>query len=123
MNEYPTNSDDVIDSRQVIEAIDELNGEIEGCEDPDELADLTEQRDALVALADQGDSVDDWLYGVTLVRDSYFEDYAREFAEDIGAINSDATWPNTCIDWEQAARELRMDYTSIDFDGVDYWAR
>ena len=29
----------------------------------------------------------------------------------------------TCIDWAQAARELRMDYTSVDFDGVTYWIR
>ena len=24
---------------------------------------------------------------------------------------------------EQAARELQMDYTSVSFDGVDYWIR
>ena len=32
-------------------------------------------------------------------------------------------WPYTCIDWEQAARELRYDYTSVDFDDVTYWIR
>ena len=64
----------------------------------------------------------DW-YPVTLIRDSYFKTYAMDLAEDIGAINFDATWPNNCIDWDKAARELRMDYTAVTFDGVDYWTR
>ncbi|APU00330.1 hypothetical protein HOR55_gp43 [Ralstonia phage RS-PII-1] len=64
----------------------------------------------------------DW-YPVTLIRDSYFQTYAQEFAEDIGAVEHDAQWPNNCIDWEQAARELRMDYSSVDFDGETYWYR
>lgn len=55
-----------------------------------------------------------------LVRDSYFVKYARQVAEDIGAINNDASWPNCCIDWDQAANELRIDYHSVDFDGVTY---
>ena len=32
-------------------------------------------------------------------------------------------WPNTCIDWDQAAGELKMDYSAVDFDGVTYWIR
>lgn len=62
-------------------------------------------------------------YPITLVRDSYFEDFARQEAEDLGLIKSDASWPYTCIDWERAARDLQMDYTLIDFDGVSYWVR
>ncbi|PVU81323.1 hypothetical protein DDP54_15595 (plasmid) [Cellulomonas sp. WB94] len=41
------------------------------------------------------------------------EEYAQDLAESIGAISSDATWPCTCIDWEQAARELFTDYVSV----------
>ena len=26
-------------------------------------------------------------------------------------------------DWERATRELQMDYTEVDFDGVTYWIR
>jgi len=62
-------------------------------------------------------------YPVTLIRDSYFENYAQELADGIGAINSDARWPNNCIDWARAARELQADYTSVDFDGETYWCR
>lgn len=38
------------------------------------------------------------------------EDFARQFADDIGAIQDDCSWPYTCIDWEWAARELMYDY-------------
>jgi antirestriction protein len=62
-------------------------------------------------------------YPVTLIRDSYFQTYAQELAEDIGAIKADSTWPHTCIDWEHAARELRYDYSAVEINGATYWTR
>lgn len=41
-------------------------------------------------------------------------EYAQDFAEQVGAIDDDARWPATCIDWERAARELFMDYWSAE---------
>lgn len=63
----------------------------------------------------------DW-YPVTLICDSYFEDYARELVQDIGDM------PNGIphyieIDWERTARNIRVDYSSVEFDGVTYWYR
>ena len=111
-----TNSEDVIDSREIIDRIAYL----EDSEDADEI----EERAALVALAEQAEGyAADWQYGEQLIRDSYFKDYAMELAEDIGAVDANASWPNTCIDWDQAARELQMDYTSVEFAGVTYWIR
>ncbi len=79
---------------------------------------------ALKALADEASGyAADWRYGETLIRDSYFRDYAMELADDISAVPDNAQWPMTCIDWDQAARELQYDYTAVDFDGVTYWVR
>lgn len=64
----------------------------------------------------------DW-YPVTLIRDTYFEDYAQELAEDIGAIDKDAAWPARHIDWTAAAEELQQDYSSVEIEGTDYWYR
>ena len=50
-----------------------------------------------------------------------FTDYAQELAEDIGAIDRDAKWPVYCIDWERAARELKMDYASVRVNGTTYY--
>lgn len=61
--------------------------------------------------------------GGPFIREDCFEDYARELAEEIGAIPDDASWPCTCIDWEQAADELKMDYTSVEWGGDTYYYR
>lgn len=82
-------------------------------------ADNAEELAALEAFIQDGSA--EWDHGVTLVRETYFEDYAQELADDLGAIPKDARWPLTCIDWEHAARELRYDYTGADFDGVTYY--
>lgn len=39
------------------------------------------------------------------------EDFAENMAEELGAVDKNASWPMTCIDWEQAAKELMYDYT------------
>jgi hypothetical protein len=38
-------------------------------------------------------------------------------------IPDNLSWPLTCIDWERAARELAYDYSSVSFDGTDYYIR
>ena len=118
MNREINNTDDVIDSRDVIARIDELEAiENPNMDDADELV-------TLKALADEASQyAADWEYGETLIRDSYFRDYAEELADDIGAVSKDATWPNNFIDWEAAADALKQDYTSVEFDGVTYWIR
>ena len=111
-----SNSEDVIDSRDINERINWL----EDTDDDDEKA----ERAALIALRDEAEGyAEDWQYGVALIRDSHFKDYAEELAEEIGAINRNPTWPNNCIDWDEAARQLQQDYASVEFDGVEYWVR
>lgn len=111
--------EDIIDSRDLADLLDELN----------DLDDRTDEQDALrSALAQfrvetENYSGDSWEDGVTFIRDSYFEDYAQELADDIGAIDGDAAWPMNCIDWERAARELRTDYTCADLGDITFWYR
>lgn len=112
------NTEDVIDSRDVLERIEELRA----WSAPLEEGEAGELR-TLLELAAQGESCDDWSYGLALVRDSHFVGYTQELAEDIGAIDRDASWPTRCIDWALAAKELQSDYTALEFDGVTYWAR
>lgn len=123
--------DDLIDSRDVIARIEHLRqlrrpGPVDlGPEDNEQAQDdLFAELAALEALASEGENASsDWEYGATLVRDSYFERYAEELAEDVGAINPNLAWPYTCIDWGRAARELQQDYSQIEFNGVTYWTR
>lgn len=62
-------------------------------------------------------------YPVQLIAESYFQEYAQDLAEDCGMVDTSARWPMNCIDWEQAARELQMDYSSIEIRGFTYWYR
>lgn len=161
-----TNSENVIDSRDIIARIEELRGDLDAllsavmdaesgesrekalsdlavwldC-DVDDFPDsfaaihgdfpLKDYRNsdeavelyALEDLAEQAEGCADWHHGETLIRDSYFEDYARELAEDIGTINKDAAWPACHIDWTAAADALKQDYTEVDFDGTTYYLR
>jgi len=39
------------------------------------------------------------------------EDFAQEMAYQLGAIDNSASWPQTCIDWEWAAKGLMCDYS------------
>lgn len=112
------NSADVIDSRDVIQRIEDLE-DIEERDD-EEQAEL----DALKALQEEAEGYSpDWERGATLISDSHFAEYAKELAEDIGAVDRSAPWPLSCIDWEEAARQLQQDYTCVNFDGVEYWVR
>lgn len=149
MSREISNTDDIIDSRDVLARIEELESEREALvdaftesaiEDNEtdaamilaarhaqaalaewDSSDEGKELSSLRAFADEGNG--EWKHGETLVRESYFKEYAQELADDIGAIPKDATWPMTCIDWDQAARELRYDYTGADFDGVTYYYR
>ena len=136
--------DDLIDSRDVIARIDELESEIadlkeqlEELEDDEdnelpeecealnaEIETLEEELAPLQSLAEEASGYSsDWRYGETLIADSYFTEYAQEMAEEIGAIDPNAGWPSQHIDWDAAADELKQDYTCVDFDGAEFWIR
>jgi DNA repair exonuclease SbcCD ATPase subunit len=165
-----TNSDDVIDSRDVIERIQELEAEREalaetleetrsaheeaeaakadvdsGDADADhdlagKLDDLAtrleearheleewddqngEELKGLKKLNDEGESLDDWEYGVALYRESYFVEAMQEMVQDIGDLPKNIP-AYLEIDWEATAKNLRVDYTEIEFDGVTYLGR
>jgi hypothetical protein len=113
------NGMNIIDSRDVIKRIEEL-ADIEE-RDEDEESELN----ALKAFHEEANA--DWEDGVALVRDSYFERYAQELAEDTGGLREavpnrmNYIWPFCHIDWKAAADSLQQDYSSADFDGETYW--
>ena len=143
-----SNSEDFMDSRDIIERIEELEAERAALTDEiDEIAErdgdegraLDEAKSALgtwdagdeaaklkILLALQNEAqgyAPDWRHGATLIRDTYFTEYAKELAHDTCEMGKASDWPFRHIDWEAAAEEMKQDYTSVSFDGVDYWIR
>ena len=104
------NTEDTIDSRDVTERIEYLKdivdaGNAEEPLTPDEDVELK----ALLALQDDLNICDDWQYGVTLIRESFFEEYAQDLAVDIGCITNNTHCPLGCLDWKTAAWRLHRD--------------
>jgi hypothetical protein len=145
------NSMDIIDSRDVIariekleswreDRIEELKGmtaaglsleeqdKLEGLENEEEREnedDNARELRVLKALAEEAEGyAPDWRYGETLIRESYFEQYAQDLTSDLyGKEINDAKWPFNHIDWREAAEDLKQDYTTVIFDGEEYLVR
>jgi hypothetical protein len=136
-----SNQDDIIDSREIIERIEELKELIEGeglrayrsmlpsKYFEDTCAEYRKELNALEALAKEaGDYSSDWIHGEQLIRRSHFVDYIAELISDCYELPKELTsgsWPyrHITIDYEAAADEAEHDYTSVDFDGVEYLIR
>lgn len=112
---------DMIDIRDIIERIEEFeDGTIEA---PDDV-----ERRILYSIMDEirGNGGDeqwrgDW-YPVTLIASSYFTEYAQELVSDVGDLPR-ALPSYIEIDWEATARNVRMDYSSVDIGGLTYYYR
>lgn len=116
-------ADDLIDTRDLIEYAEYWTPVTD---EDDNLTD--EEKEILEAIERlEGEGISDWEHGATLIKDSYFKEYAQELAEDIGAIGTanpkSGVWPLYCIDWDWAVRELQHDYSCVEFLGEDYWVR
>jgi len=82
-----------------------------------------DEQTELAELDELESEISEWRHGETLIPESDFEDYARQLADDIGAVPDESRWPCACIDWEWAARELAMDYSTVTYQGTDYLVR
>ena len=130
-------SADVIDVRDIIARVLELRDERDeynekmGSPDawdsvpdgePEELAMLEGILSELAGYGGDEEFEGDW-YPMQLIADGYFQEYAQDLAEECGMVDTNARWPMNCIDWEQATRELQMDYSNILIHGSTYWYR
>ncbi len=119
-----SNTEDIMDSRDVIARIEELESEYDAETFEDNLDE--DERDELLALktlAEEAENCCSWADGEILINDDYFEAYAEQYAEDIGMVGSEGRWPVYHINWEAASKELQQDYSSVDFDGQTFWVR
>lgn len=126
-----TGGEDVLDPRDIAGRLKYLERERDALESGEKEDDEARQEALDEFQYAHGDEIDS-LQGVvdegideSLIHEDYFQEYAKELAVDIGAINYGQRnrWPYTCIDWEQAAEELKQDYSVIDIRGGTYYYR
>ena len=113
-----SNMDNTIDSRDIIERIEELTSECE-----DSYLDYDDYME-LCTLSDLAEECEgyasDWIYGEQLIRRSYFEQAMDEMVEGCYELPKDMPfWMSTKLDYNA----LEQDYTSVDYDGVEYLIR
>jgi len=123
-----TNGEDIINSHDIIERIEYLQSILDTTEeeaedgynnqlDPDESKELK----FLKELRDEAEYYcPDWKYGAGLIRDSYFTEYTEDLIKDCYNFS---TPDFVYIDWERTAKDVKMDYTTVNFNGVDYNVR
>ncbi len=118
-----SNDDNIIDSRDVIARIEEL----EACDgdldewDADELT-------ALKHLQEQAEGSPDWLHGEMIINESYFTEYIEELITDCYddiPNHKHSGWPynHMTLDYEAAAGEAKQDYMEVDFNGNTFLIR
>ena len=125
-----SNTDDVIDSRDVIARIEELielRGEL-GWDPTAEHRELKEELAALEKLAEEASGSPDWNYGETLIRETYFTDYIEQLIDDCYEMpkelkSGEWPWRHVTVDYAAAADEAKVDYIDCDFGGVTYLIR
>lgn len=130
-------STDIIDSRDLLKELRDLleDSSYDYSDDPsdrdewvaldsDDKERVEALREVLAELPESTvDSPHGNSWGCTLISEDAFTDYARELAQDIGAISGDEQWPLSFIDWQRAADALKMDYTTVELDDTTYYAR
>lgn len=114
MKDSIDNREDLLDSRDIQERINDLEG-FENREDWEQ-----KELDNLLKIKDQIGDDESWSFGITFIRDAYFEEDSEEFAYDCLGIERDGTMANY-IDWERFAEDRKIDFQAIDFDGETYW--
>lgn len=127
-----SNTADIIDTRDIVERVEELKSNLHNfyvdgeaswdAEDPD-VIEYNLLSGVLNVVRDYSeDTPED---GVALIRESHFRNYAEQYWEDIRDTGNRTgnQWPYTHIDWDAAADDLRMDYTELEYDGVTYFFR
>jgi len=126
-SESISNSEKVIDSRDVIARIEYLESERKSLEPPETAQEWDDEfGDELKALRDVAEAgkrcSSDWTYGATLVHEAYWIEYVEEMLKEIGDLPQDI--PHYIeIDWDKTADNILVDYSEIDFDGSTYYIR
>ena len=115
------------------EEIEELEDYLECEEDADErveiegklekkLADLAVLEEEASDILELRDACNDYAGGDSLINEDYFPQYVEELAKDCGDI-SENSWLYCYIDWDAAAEDCKIDYTTITFQGQDFYVR
>ena len=105
--------DDVIDSRDMLDYIEKHKNNEDYKEEVEALQKVVNEY-----CDDYEEGLKNLEFGITFIRDSYFEDYMWDFFLEVNQIDEAL---ECYIDIEAFARDQQYNYDTVDFDGVVYW--
>ena len=105
--------DDVIDSRDMLDYIEKHKNNEDYKEEVEALQKVVNEY-----CDDYEEGLKNLEFGITFIRDSYFEDYMWDYFLEVNQIDKAL---ECYIDIEAFARDQQYNYSSIDFDGETYW--
>ena len=105
--------DDVIDSRDMLDYIEKHKNNEDYKEEVEALQKVVNEY-----CDDYEEGLKNLEFGITFIRDSYFEDYMWDFFLEVNQIDEAL---ECYIDIEAFARDQQYNYNTVDFDGIKYW--
>lgn len=126
LDEYTSIQNDI--NKAVHELID---AEARGADDVEDIRDkIASLTQALSERVEDKEIIDDLEQALEesnrddyFILDEDFRNYAEEEAESMHAAGTFNHWPMTCIDWNEAAKDLESDYSQVTIGGYTYLYR
>ena len=112
----------VINVRDIVERLEYLQFDPEGLTDyeKEELQTIEEVLEEIEGCGGDVDYRGNW-YPLSLIAESYFSDYIREEIEECYNLTDIPSFIE--IDWDATADNCRVDYSSVDINGEEYYCR
>ena len=116
---------DALDTARALLAEAETEQEKEQAQESVELAEIDfgeAEAEELAELEELESEISEWRHGETLILDSDFVDYVEEMLKDCGDLPKDIPW-YIAIDWQKTADNIAIDYSTVIYQGQDYYVR
>ena len=85
---------------------------------------LIQEWEAIKSFVEELEGYGDFRHGETIISKNYFEEYCKDFVKDCDYISKDTPLLiQNNIDWAGIADDMKQDYMTATYEGVDYYMR
>lgn len=107
------NEKDADDFSGILEVVDEL---VDWRKNESEtLEDLQKFKDAVNSA--------EWKYGITFINEYHWENFVHDLVEETTDLNRLPSYITDNINWDGVAEDIAVDYTTVTFDGEEFYFR
>lgn len=121
IEDHNLNLDEDEDEVEEADYIDDIDLHLEGYRE--KYQDEVEEYEELKSFCEElEDYAVDYQHGETIIHEDYFTEYCEDMVKDCGYISDDLPgWIE--INWEDTADNMKVDYTTVEYQGDTYYVR